>query len=556
MKKNNIGEGEFKEKIIIIITGIVLFVVVFFLQPHEAFDRLEQYSEWSLIHPFEILAVFSILMFLVSVFYLRRWKDLRLEIVKRKEVEDKLSRLNSNLKMISQCNQLMVRAKNEQELIIQLCQVIIDFGKYRMCWIGFLEEGEKNVLCPVARAGYDEGYLETIGNIQIDNRFESGFIGEAIRTGRSNVNKNTHLAEGSHKALWRIEALKRGYLSSVALPLLLDNKVIGVLSIYSAEAGMFDFDEVDLLMELADDLVFGIVSLKARAEYNKAAEALHRAHDDLEIRVQKRTFELSKVNVDLQEEVEKYKKAEVEIKTLNKQIEFILGATKTGLDIIDADYNMRYIDPAWQKVYGEYKGKKCYEYFMGRSSVCSECGIARAFKTKQPVITEEILTKEGNRPVEVTTIPYQDEDGNWLVAEINLDITERKKQKKLLKEREELYRKLIDISPGLIAMLDLQGNIVMANNYGVKLYGYSSTQEVKGLNIYKDFVIPKDHEIVRRDINELLKLGALSGRQYHTMKKDKSELLVEVDSSVLKDENGLPEALILMIRKVVSHKDK
>ena len=121
------------------------------------------------------------------------------------------------------------------------------------------------------------------------------------------------------------------------------------------------------------------------------------------------------------------KKAEDQVRNLNKQIEFILGATKTGLDIIDSDFNIVYVDPAWQKVYGNPAGKKCYKYFMGRSRECSNCGVRKALATKAVVVTEEILVKEGNRPIQVTTIPYQDKDGKWFVAEVNVDISERKK---------------------------------------------------------------------------------------------------------------------------------
>lgn len=141
------------------------------------------------------------------------------------------------------------------------------------------------------------------------------------------------------------------------------------------------------------------------------------------------------------------KKVEKDLETLKHQLEYILGVTKTGLDIIDSDFNVRYIDPEWQKVYGDPAGKKCYEYFMGRHLVCPNCGIIKALKIKQRVVTEEILVKENNRPIQVTTIPFQDDKGNWLVAEVNVDITERKKAeeelKKAYKELKEMQEQLI-----------------------------------------------------------------------------------------------------------------
>ena len=124
--------------------------------------------------------------------------------------------------------------------------------------------------------------------------------------------------------------------------------------------------------------------------------------------------------------------AQKEIETLKQQMEYILGATKTGIDIIDSDFNIRYIDPEWQKVYGDHAGIKCYKYFMDRSEVCSGCGIVKALETKTLAVTEEILVKEGNRPIQVTTIPFQNDEGEWLVAEVNVDITERKQAEETL----------------------------------------------------------------------------------------------------------------------------
>jgi two-component sensor histidine kinase len=70
----------------------------------------------------------------------------------------------------------------------------------------------------------------------------------------------------------------------------------------------------------------------------------------------------------------------------------------------------------------------------------------RALKKKDIVVHEQILTREGNRPIQVTSIPFQNEMGDWLVAEINVDITERKqaeeKIRQSLLEKEALLREI------------------------------------------------------------------------------------------------------------------
>ena len=68
---------------------------------------------------------------------------------------------------------------------------------------------------------------------------------------------------------WREEATKRGYASSIVLPLISDNKVFGALNIYSEEPNPFSEEEKDLLKELTDDISYGIISLRLRIEHEK-----------------------------------------------------------------------------------------------------------------------------------------------------------------------------------------------------------------------------------------------------------------------------------------------
>ncbi len=151
------------------------------------------------------------------------------------------------------------------------------------------------------------------------------------------------------------------------------------------------------------------------------------------------------------------KRAEEEIRALQRRIEFILGAAKTGLNITDRDFNVRYVDPAWQTVYGAYQGKKCYEYFHGVDRPCPECGIPKAMQTRQIVIYDSTLPKEQNRPIQVTTIPFQADNGEWLAAEVNVDIAERKSLELKLRESELRYRTVVETAGETIAIVDAAG---------------------------------------------------------------------------------------------------
>jgi PAS domain S-box-containing protein len=227
--------------------------------------------------------------------------------VGRRQVEQELRRVNRALIALSQCNRAVVRATEESELLHEICRIIVEVGDYRLAWVGFAERDEaKIVVCPVAQAGLEEGNLETANIALADTERGQGPAGTAIRTGKPIVVSNI-LADPTYAA-WRDQAIRRGYASSIALPLVANSRPFGALSIYSEEVNAFDAEEVNLLTELANDLAYAIVALRTRAEYGRAEEALRRRNRELELlnrasRVFISSFDLDQVLVAVLEDV-------------------------------------------------------------------------------------------------------------------------------------------------------------------------------------------------------------------------------------------------------------
>ncbi len=165
------------------------------------------------------------------------------------------------------------------------------------------------------------------------------------------------------------------------------------------------------------------------------------------------------------------KAAQREVKGLQQQIEFILGAARVGLDIIDGDFNLRYVDPAWEQTYGPCQGRKCHEYFMDADRACEGCAIPAVLRTGHKMVSYQVLVKEGNRPIEVTTIPFETDSGERLVAEINVDISDRQELERNLMESEERYRTVVESAGETIAIVDEHGRFLFMNGTAARALG-------------------------------------------------------------------------------------
>jgi PAS domain S-box-containing protein len=175
---------------------------------------------------------------------------------------------NRTLRMISQCNEALLRATSESELVREVCRIIHATGGFRMVWVGYAEDDGPKTVRPVASAGLEEARLEAARVVWSGRARGRSPAGTCIRVRKTRVCGDYRT--DPRLSPWREGALEQGLRSSIALPLLAGPRAFGALMIYSGQLDAFSEDMSKLLRELANNLAFGIMALRTRAERDHA----------------------------------------------------------------------------------------------------------------------------------------------------------------------------------------------------------------------------------------------------------------------------------------------
>jgi signal transduction histidine kinase len=185
-----------------------------------------------------------------------------------------LQRTNRILLMTSECGQALVQVASEQEFIRTICRITTDIGGYLMAWVGIAEHDRAKTVRPIMAVGFEDDYLEKAKITWADKPRGRGPTGTAIRTGKVCIGSD--FLSDPKLAPWRELALRRGFRSSIALPLRVGGCSFGALTVYAAKPVAFDQEQTKLLSDLADDLSFGIGVLRARAERDRVRKDLEK----------------------------------------------------------------------------------------------------------------------------------------------------------------------------------------------------------------------------------------------------------------------------------------
>jgi PAS domain S-box-containing protein len=189
------------------------------------------------------------------------------DISERKRAEEKIIKANRLYFFISHINQMIVRTRDEATLFKEACQIAVSEGKFRMAWIGIIND-ETNAIVPVMHAGDDGDHTSFIPSACKDIGLTGNEWDKGLYTVFNDIENDQRLAYS------KAEALGRGYRSCMVLPITIAGKVAGLFSFYADVKDFFDAAEVALLEEATSDISFALEVFEKEKLRSKATAAI------------------------------------------------------------------------------------------------------------------------------------------------------------------------------------------------------------------------------------------------------------------------------------------
>ncbi len=326
----------------------------------------------------------------------------------------------------NQFQRLALKTRQREEILQSLCSLLVTEGKYSLAWFG-QADFEQNRVIPLTWSGQGD-YLDHIQISLDDTPTGNGPTAIAIKERRLFICRDTENDPAYHP--WRQEALKRGFLSTMAIPFQDEQGNILTLNLYAGEKFHFDENEVHLIEHLINDLKFALQVLHNR-------EALHRSLRKLE-------------------------------KEHWKTTQF-LSTSLEGFLLIDKQGRIQDVNPAYCAMSGysrdELMGQPITILETRRSTQTLSSMVAEWFQKKQGRYFTTHRTKNGELlQLEVSFCIIESGEQSFNASFIR-NITHERELIQQLEASEKQYRDLVENSPFIYGILN-EERIVYLNTTG------------------------------------------------------------------------------------------
>jgi PAS domain S-box-containing protein len=175
--------------------------------------------------------------------------------------------------------------------------------------------------------------------------------------------------------------------------------------------------------------------------------------------------------------------------------EAVISAIGDFMIILDPEFKIVYQNKVARDNIGDHIGETCYKAFENKDAACEGCPVTLSFLDglvhRGERIAESVI---GTMHLDITASPLLDASGKvTAVIEMVKDVTERRRAEELVRESEEKYKNLVELTTDIIYLSDRDGNQRFMNDEAFKKLEYSP-HEVIG-KPWSFLIHPDDREI-------------------------------------------------------------
>lgn len=194
------------------------------------------------------------------------------DVTLRNQQAEKIARLTRIQQVLSGINSAIVRIHDRNLLLKEACRIARTHGGFEIAWIGIIDPELGEIATSVCEGAPEGSEISRMRAAIARNpgRDDEGLLRRAIGSGLRQFSNDLPADAGQDDGCIR-EAVKNGFRSAIALPLLLDYRTVGVLALFSQQPGVFDDEELLLLDELAGDISFALDHMAKNEKLNYLA---------------------------------------------------------------------------------------------------------------------------------------------------------------------------------------------------------------------------------------------------------------------------------------------
>ena len=232
----------------------------------------------------------------------------------------------------------------------------------------------------------------------------------------------------------------------------------------------------------------------------------------------------------------------------------ILNSMEDGVYIVNRDYDIEYINPALESIFGPIKGQKCYRYFHNQPQVCSWCKNSEIFQGKH--VHWELPFSKTGRVYDMIGTPLRNPDGRIFVQEILHDVTEREQAEEQLRQSEERLKRSQEIAHLGSWELDLVNNSLSWSDEVYRIFGLKPQEFGANYEAFLAAVLPEDREAVDTAFSGSLREGRDSYEiEHRVIRQTTGEIrYVHEKCQHVRDENGKITRSIGMVHDITDRK--